>query len=72
MVGTMAFTQADVDALDAAIKSGELSVRFRDREVTYRSLDDLIKARRYVGAKVAATPPGPRHQLADFSEANNT
>ncbi len=41
----MAFTQAQLDAIDTAITSGALSVRFQDREITYRSLKDLLAAR---------------------------
>lgn len=56
----MAWTQADVDALDSAIKSGTRQVRFADREVTYMSMDDLLKARAFASDQVAAAqlPPG--------------
>jgi hypothetical protein len=50
----MAWTQTDVDALDAAIKNGTRQVRFSDREVTYSSIDDLIKARNFASEQVAA------------------
>ncbi|WP_411393334.1 phage head-tail joining protein [Vibrio parahaemolyticus] len=36
----MAFTKDDIDALDEAIASGELTVKIDGREVTYRSLND--------------------------------
>lgn len=41
----MAFTQKDIDRLDRAIARGERVVRFTDRTVEYRSVDELIKAR---------------------------
>lgn len=41
----MAVTQADIDALNAAIASGERVVVLNGQSVTYRSIDDLIKAR---------------------------
>lgn len=41
----MAWTQADIDAIDEAIKSGALRVQFADRLMIYRSIDELIKAR---------------------------
>lgn len=44
----MAFTQDDIDALDEAIASGELSVKIDGREVQYRSIDNLLKARRHI------------------------
>lgn len=63
----MAYTQADVDALEAAIKSGALRVRVADRETTFRSLDEMQTILRDMKRQVAGTKPGPRHQLADFS-----
>lgn len=44
----MAWTQADLDAIDEVIASGELTVKYRDREVTYRSMDDLLRARKLI------------------------
>lgn len=67
----MAFTTADLDALDRAISSGELRVRLNDREVTYRSTDELLDARAYIAAQLATASPAkqyPRHQLASFSD----
>jgi len=68
----MAFTSADIDAIDRAIASGELRVRIGERDVTYRSIDELLTARDQVAAVLAASAtPGrsaPRHQLADFSD----
>ncbi len=68
----MAFTTTDLAAIDAAIASGELSIRAADgRTVTYRSTDELLKARDVIKADLAAAAkprPYPRHQLADFSD----
>ncbi|MGL1310960.1 phage head-tail joining protein [Vibrio parahaemolyticus] len=44
----MAYTQEDLDALDEAIVTGELSVKIDGREVTYRSIKELTTARRLV------------------------
>lgn len=69
----MAYTQTDVDNLERAIAMGELKVKLADREVTYRSLDDLKGALAFIEGRIAkqAVPStGPRHQLADFSESN--
>lgn len=41
----MAFTTADLAAVEAAIASGELSVQYADRKVQYRSIDELMRAR---------------------------
>jgi hypothetical protein len=69
----MAYTQTDIDNLERAIAMGELKVKFADREVTYRSLDDLKAALRFIEGRIAAQSvpaTGPRHQVADFSESN--
>lgn len=39
------WTAADLASIDAAIASRAKSVRFADREVTYRSTAELIQAR---------------------------
>ena len=70
----MALTQTDLDAINRAIASGELSVRtVTGQTVTYRSIDELLKARETaladISAAAASSPRAyPRHQLADFSD----
>lgn len=49
----MAFSQTDLDNLNAAIATGELTVEFGGRRVTYRSIDDLIRARSLVAGELA-------------------
>jgi hypothetical protein len=44
----MAFDQAQLDALDAAIASGELTVKYNGKEITYRSINELVRARNIV------------------------
>ena len=41
----MAWTQSDVDALEAAIKQGVRTVSYADRTVTYHSLDEMLRLR---------------------------
>ena len=48
----MAYTQADLDVLDAAIKSGVVEVRYQDRTVRYRSMEELRSARALAYAEV--------------------
>jgi len=50
----MAWTQTQLDAVEAAIASGELTVRFGDRTVTYRSMDELLQARGIIRDSLAA------------------
>lgn len=57
----MAFTTSDLDQLDQALASGELSVRFADgRQVVYRSVAELKAARRLIAAELATTQGGRR------------
>lgn len=52
----MPFTADDLAAIDRAIKSGELRVKFADgREVQYRSMDELLKARALVQGEVGTS-----------------
>lgn len=58
----MALSQSDLDELDLAIASAELSVEIDGKKVTYRSIDDLKKARRHVAdvlAKSTGRKSGP-------------
>lgn len=41
----MAWTQAQLDALNKAIANGSTKVKYADREVTYRSLSEMLKLR---------------------------
>lgn len=41
----MAWTQSDLDALDAAIKKGVRTVQYQSGSVTYHSLDELLRLR---------------------------
>ncbi|ELP3316094.1 hypothetical protein R1W15_004298 [Vibrio fluvialis] len=60
----MAFTQDDLDALDEAIASGELTVKINGREVTYRSMAELLQAKRYIGRIMAKRAGRRRSPLA--------
>jgi hypothetical protein len=51
----MPFTSLDLAAIDKAIASGELRVRFADREVLYRSVDELLKARDVIKDGIASS-----------------
>jgi hypothetical protein len=49
----MAYTQADLDALDRAITGSQLEVQYGDRRVRYRSMDELLAARQHVAQQIA-------------------
>lgn len=46
----MSFTIENLKAIESAIASGELRVAFNGRDVTYRSMADLIRARNEIKA----------------------
>ena len=46
----MAFSTADLTNIETAIATGELLVEIDGRRVTYRSIDDLRKARNIISA----------------------
>ena len=57
----MAYTQAQLDALDQAIASGTTVVSYDGKRIEYASLDDLLRARRIVARGLdgsAARPTG--------------
>ncbi|WP_312139922.1 phage head-tail joining protein [Stutzerimonas nitrititolerans] len=57
----MAFTREQYDTLKAAIAGGELMVRYADRSVTYRSLDEMIRTLRLMEMDLEPLPDtGPR------------
>lgn len=69
----MALTQTDLDAINTALAHGELTVRAANGStVTYRSVDELLKARKVAQEDIAAAASLnrniPRHQLASFSD----
>ena len=41
----MAFTQVQLDALEDAIAQGVLTIKYQDKIITYRSLDEMLKLR---------------------------
>lgn len=51
----MSFTQAQLDALDKAIAEGVLTVRYADKQVTYRSLEEMMRLRRIITNELGRT-----------------
>ena len=69
MLPSMAFSQADLDALDAAIKAGERSVAFGDRRVEYRDMSEMLKARALIVAELRALGAAPRQEIVGWVRA---
>ncbi len=60
----MAYTQTQLEALEAALASGTLRVTFEGRSIEYRSVDELKKAIAEVKASMAAADPArPRSRV---------
>lgn len=51
----MAFSLSDLDNIRSAIAKGELIVEFGDRKVTYRSIDELLKAEQHIATALSTT-----------------
>ena len=51
----MAYTQADLDTIDNAIKTGVRRVRLNGREQEFHSAGDLLKLREHVQNEVSRT-----------------
>jgi len=68
----MAVTQTQLDALDAAIAKGVLTIRDGEKTITYRSVEDMLAARAALTSLLATqaddTRAAPRYQLADFRD----
>ena len=67
----MSWTITDLTAIETAIASSELRVKFSDREVQYRSMDELLKARDVIKesiASVGGTSPSIRSTYGSFTK----
>ena len=67
----MAYTTTDLDNIDAAIASGELRVQIDGRDITYRSIDDLIKARSFVATQMTAASASTSRRAYKFNFATS-
>jgi len=61
----MAWTQTDLDALDAALATGATEVKHADKTVKYRSLDEMRALRNMIASSLQS-PRQRRSTLADF------
>ncbi|AXA25917.1 MULTISPECIES: phage head-tail joining protein [Pseudomonas] len=58
----MAYTQAHLAAVERAIARGEKTVRYTDRTVEYRSVDELMRARDLIRSELVQSA-GPRSRV---------
>lgn len=66
----MAYTQTDLEKLEASIKQGVLTVKYKDHEVTYRSLDEMLQLRDLMRKELNLVPRTNRI-FAKFSKGLN-
>lgn len=63
----MSFTLEEYETLGRAISSGTTSVRYQDRTVTYRSLDEMVRTRNLMARELGLVR-GPNRVLASFDK----
>lgn len=57
-----------LQALEEALFSGELTVRYADRQVTYRSLDEMRSLRDELNRAVLGVSAKPRRRYFQFRD----
>lgn len=67
----MAWTLQQYEALQAAIADGALTVKYADKVVTYRSLDEMFRILNMMGSQLGLTAATPRRTYASFSKGHN-
>lgn len=63
----MAYTLDQLTAIEESIANGALIVKYADKEVTYRSLDDMIRISNLMKAELGLSS-GNGKTLASFSK----
>lgn len=64
----MAFTLEQLSAIEEAIASGALEVKYIDRSVKYNSLTDLLRARDLIRAGLGMTDPCNGRRYANYNK----
>ncbi|WP_397453774.1 phage head-tail joining protein [Pseudomonas lurida] len=62
----MSFTPKHLEVIERAIARGEKTVRYSDRTVEYRSIDELLKARDEIRTSLT-NAAGPRARVVRLS-----
>ncbi len=64
----MAFTQQQLDALEAAIAQGTTKVKYQDREVDYRSLSEMMQLLTFMKVSMGLADNKIKSKKAEFSK----
>lgn len=67
----MSFTSDDLDQINQVIVSGELTVRYADRTITYQNSDALMRARQLILDDLAAQAGTTRRRITRISQGGN-
>lgn len=67
----MAFTIEQYEALNTAIAQGALTVKYGDKEVTYRSLTDMLRTRNLMAKELGITDGRNNRRLGTYSKSWN-
>lgn len=59
----MAFTQPQLDALKDAIAQGALTVKYADKEVTYRGLSEMMRIKAIMENEINAGAAKPSRNI---------
>lgn len=62
------WTTNDLAALESAIKTGATRVSYQDRDVSYRSLDDMLRIRDLMRADLGQVGDSSQTRYASFSK----
>ncbi len=68
----MAYTIDQLNALDAAIAEGALTVKYQDKLVTYRSLDEMIRIRKLMRDELGLNGTSGGRLYASFSKGHQS
>ena len=68
----MNFTQDDLKSLEKAIVGGTLTVRYSDKNITYRSLDEMMRIRDLVRNELGLTTRKNRRIFSEFDAAKQS
>lgn len=63
----MAFTQQQLNALDAAIASGTMQVMYGNKTVMYKSLDEMLRVRRLMAKELGLLKEGGDRKTIEFN-----
>ncbi|NSX84450.1 hypothetical protein G6L86_02520 [Agrobacterium tumefaciens] len=62
----MAFTQADLDAINNAIATGAKKVRFQTHEVEYPSVSEMLKVRQLIKDELEGSGESDGAMFAEY------